>query len=213
MKTIKLAMMAVGLLPLAAAHATTVLNTGTPNGIGPAVNLDSGDWQAAEFSLSAGQTINGIQVYLNNSLDFPASVGDTFTVSLYDAGSSFTGNHPSLENTWSATYNGDGWNGVSGDLGLSGLTAGNYWVAFEIGASDTGGQFNLFQPAAGTGTPALGYAFASQGDYVLETAQNVTPFGVQVDVAPVPLPSSVLLLGGGLLAAGGLLRRRQPSLG
>ena len=151
MNTFKMTMLgglaAVSLAPLGA-QAAYLLDTGIPSGSGLPVVLDSNDYAAAEFSLSAGQTITSIQAYVTAGID---TSGDTFTISLYSDGS-LGGRNPTSVYSGQATYTADGWNGLTG-LDITGLTAGNYWVALEVnGSSDS--ALGLALPTGATGGSA-----------------------------------------------------------
>ena len=196
------ALTAVCLAPLGA-HAAFVLDTGTPT-TGPAlpVTLDGNDYYAAEFALGSSQAITSIQAYVTSGMDSP---GTTFTVALYSA-SDFGSRFSSPVFAEQATYQQDGWTGLTG-LNITGLAAGDYWAAVEVGASDSATGLALPQVAGGS-VAALAYAFNAGGGY---TSVGATPIGMQVEVAPVPLPGALLLLGSGLLGVGdigGAGRRR-----
>jgi len=105
-----------------------------------------------------------------------------------------------------ATYTTDGWTGLSG-VNFTSTTTGNYWVALEVGATDSATGLTLPQTAGGGTAPALAFAFNSGGGYATAGA---LPFGVQVDATtPVPLPAAVWLLGTGLIGLGSRARRRR----
>jgi hypothetical protein len=184
-----------------AANAAFVLDTGVPTGAGLPSTLDGNDYYAAEFTLGSGQTITGIQAYMTAGLDQP---GATFTVDLYSA-SDFGTRTASPVYSSQATFTADGWNGLS-NLNVSGLAAGNYWAALEVGASDSATGLELPVPGANGTVPALGYAFNAGSGY---TSVGAQPFGAEVTVAPVPLPAAVWLLGSGLLGLGAARRGRR----
>jgi hypothetical protein len=181
-----------------------VLDTGTPNNVGFPLSLDGTDFYAAEFSLGANSKITSIQGYITGG-DSGLS-GDTFTVALYSASGPFglTSHNATPVWTGQATFQGDGWNGLS-NLSVTGLAAGNYWAAFEVGASDS--TLGLFMPieAVGGSKPALGFAFNSGAGYQAMT----DGFGAQVSA--VPLPGALLLLMSGVAGLGGFTRRRAAT--
>jgi hypothetical protein len=189
-----------GFLVPGAAHAAFVLDTGVPTGAGMPVTVDRNDFYAAEFSLGSGQTITGIQDYMTAGLDQP---GATFTVALYSA-SDFGTRQATPVFSSQATYTADGWNGLS-NLQLSGLSAGNYWAAIEVGATDSATGLQLPVPAANGTVPALAYAFNAGSGYTTAGAQA---FGAQVSVAPVPLPAAIWLFGSALVGVGAAGRGR-----
>lgn len=184
------------------ASAALVLDTGTPTSMTMGSTLDGNDFYAAEFHLSSGSTINGIQAFITAGADQP---GDTFTMAIY--GSDLLTNR-SAQQLFSAqaTYTADGWTGLSG-VNFTSTAAGNYWVALEVGGADSAIGLTLPQTAGGGTAPALAFAFNSGGGYATAGA---LPFGVQVDATtPVPLPAAVWLLGTGLVGLGSRARRRR----
>ena len=193
------ALVAVCAAPLSA-QASFVLDTGVPSGSGLAANLDSSDYYAAEFTLGASETITSIESYVTAGADSP---GDTFTIALYSA-DDFGQRTSTPVFAGQATYEADGWTGLTG-LGLSGLAAGNYWAAVEVGSADSAFALGLPTPAAGGTAPALAYAFNSGPGY---TTVGAPAIGMEVQVAPVPLPGALLLFASGLLGLGGAARRR-----
>jgi hypothetical protein len=197
---------AVFLAP-AAANAAFVLDTGTPTAAalgssGTPLVLDGNDFYAAEFNLSAGQTVNSISAYLMAGLDSP---GDTFTIALYSA-SDFGNRNAVQQFAGQATYTADGWNGLTG-VNFTATTAGQYWAAVEVGAADTATGLDLPTPLAGGTAPARAFAYNAGSGY---TSAGALPFGIQVDATtPVPLPAAFWLLGSGTLGLGSMLRRRR----
>ena len=203
-KTVVMGALTAACLAPLGAHAAVILDTGTPTG-GLPVTLDGNDYYAAEFALGSSQAITSIQAYVTAGGDQP---GATFTVALYSA-SDFGGRNSSPVFAEQATYLQDGWTGLT-NLNITGLAAGDYWAAVEVGAGDLATGLGL-PTVAGGSVPALAYAFNAGGGY---TSAGATPIGMQVEVAPVPLPGALLLLGTGLLGVGGIggaARRRRAA--
>jgi MYXO-CTERM domain-containing protein len=191
------------------ASASLVLDTGTPTSSAMPMLLDGTDYYAAEFNLTAGQTVTGIQAYVEAGLDQP---GDTFTVALYGS-DLLTSRTPTQLIAGQATYQQDGWTGLSG-LSFTAATTGTYWAAFEVGSNDSAIGLALPSPTSGGTAPALDFASTSTGPGGYSD-QAAAPFGVQVtvaDAAPVPLPPAVWLFGTAMLGFGALVRRRRPAV-
>lgn len=195
-------LLAVLLAP--AANAALVLDTGTPTSMTMPMTLDSNDFYAAEFSLATTSSINSVSAYLLSGL---SQAGDTFTISIY-AGSSI-GRYSVADYSTQGTYGADGWNLTStSSLGWT-ESAGNYWVALEVGTSDSAKGLYLPTQLSGGTAPAQAFAFNSGGGYMTSGAM---PFGIQVDASAVPLPGAVWLLGSGVLGLGAVARRRRVAV-
>jgi hypothetical protein len=192
------------------ASASMVLDTGTPTSSAMPMVLDGTDYYAAEFNLTAGQTVTGIQAYVEQGFDQP---GATFTVALYGS-DLLSSRAPTQVVAGQATYQQDGWTGLTG-LDFTATTTGTYWAAFEVGPNDSAIGLALPSPSTGGTVPALDFAYSSAGSGSYSD-QGASPFGVEVtvaDVAPVPLPPAVWLFGSGVLGLGALRRRRRPAIG
>ncbi|MDE2595024.1 MAG: hypothetical protein KGL57_12380, partial [Burkholderiales bacterium] len=137
-------------LPLQAhASGSLTVNTAVPTGsLIMSNNVDSTDWLAERFTVSASTQIDSINAYLLSADTSGADIGKTFTIALY-GDSTYAGkllpslnfglpNHGQLFQT-SATYTADGWNGSSG-LNWS-IAAGSYWVALEVGSDPSNASF------------------------------------------------------------------------
>ena len=165
--------------------------------------LDTNDFYATEFSLGTGQVITGIQAYINGGSS--GAVGDQFTFHLYSADGSKGLPGTDLYSV-DATYLVDGWNGLS-NLNINGLTAGNYWLALEVGSSSsTAGLLLPIFSTAGT-KPALAYAFSTGSGYTAMTDENI---GLQVTA--VPEPAVFWLFGSSLLSFIFCVRRKANNL-
>jgi hypothetical protein len=202
---VALALAAVG--PGTAAASFFVLDTGsTPSG-GTSAVLSSANWYAAEFTLSAGQTITELSAYLTQGAGEP---GNTFTWDLYSASGAFinatNATRESPTDFATGTYELPGWTTTNVDWSPG---AGTYWIAMQVsGSTQTPGLDLPTESATNDGTvPALAFASATGSTtshkYVLETS---TPVGLEVTA--VPLPAAVWLLGSGLLGLVAMGRRR-----
>jgi hypothetical protein len=201
LKTTVLGAMATASLAPLGAHAALILDTGTPNAAAAgAASLDGNDFSAAEFALGASQTITSIRAFATAGADQP---GDTFTIALYSASDFGRFSQPVFSGQ--ATYEQDGWTGLT-NLDITGLAAGNYWAAVEVGSADSAIGLGLPAPATAGSAPALAYAFNAGSGY---STNGALPIGMQVEVAPVPIPGALLLFASGLLGLGGMSRRRS----
>jgi hypothetical protein len=198
-----------GALTLAAlpgiASAAFVLDTGTPTGT-TSVVLNSSGWYAAEFSVTAGETINSLSAYLTQG---EGTAGNSYTWDIYSTSGTFTGANreaPLFSTTGYFTAN--GWNTTS--VNWTPTTSGLYWVALQVSSStQTPGLDLPTESSTSTGTvPATAFASATGSStnqrYQLETAN---PVGLEVNA--VPLPAAAWLLGSGLIGFGARIRRRR----
>jgi hypothetical protein len=208
-KTVVMGALTAACLAPLGAHAAFVLDTGTTPAPGLAGALNEFSYSAAEFALGSSETITSIQAYVTAPSDQP---GATFTLALYSAAD--FGSRSSPVFSGQATYQQDGWTGLT-NLDITGLAAGDYWAAVEVQGIDVGGTdtaIGLALPQfAGGSVPALAYAFNDGSGYASAGASSI---GMQVEVAPVPLPGALLLLGSGLLGVGGIggaARRRRAA--
>lgn len=194
-----------------AAHATLVLDTGTPTGtaLTSPQTLDGNDFYAAQFTLAQGGTINSVNAFLTAGV---GSAGDTFTLAIYQDNGNGIDRYNTPIFTSQASYGADGWNTLAANMGL-GAAAGQYWVALEVGTET--GTVSTPDSANGLGVPggtltggtaaANAFAFNAGGGY---TTSGALPFGVQVDATTVPLPGSLWLTAAALLGVAGVARRR-----
>jgi hypothetical protein len=185
----------VATLPLQA-HAYDVVNTAVPgNGLFMSNTVDSGNWMAEKFSVSSATQIDSVLAYVLSN-DASADAGKSFTIALYADSS----NLPSLDFNainqgqlfqTTATYNADGWTGVSG-LNWS-INAGGYWIALE-GGSDVNSAMQLQAPT-GALPVAQAVAYYAGGQHYAATGLS-DAFGLHVTaVTPaVPEPGSLALM-------------------
>ena len=174
--------------------ADIIVDTGTPNQLGSAIMLSNGQWLAAEFTTTQAWQIDSLKGFINADTSNPEDA--TYTVAIYDNASN---NRPDTTNelfAQQATFGSDGWNGLQG-LNIA-LSAGTYWLAFEVRADDTLQGLmpvsapNPVQTASNDATANFGY---------IPTTGSAYNFGVQISA--VPVPPSLLLFASGLLAMGG----------
>ena len=176
-------------LAAASAEAAFVLDTGIPDNSKLPLLLDGNDFAAAEFALTAGQTLTSIEGFIKGGSG--SNAGDTFTIAIYAADGS-AGLPGTVVTSLQGSYQADGWNGLN-NLNISGFSTGNYWVAFEVGGGDTATDLQLPIVATNGSVPAAAYAFNAGGGYHPMSGEN---FGVQI--AAVPLPAAAWLFASAL---------------
>jgi hypothetical protein len=175
------------LLMVGASQATTLIDTGTPDGTAFAGVVDSSDFLAVQFNATDAWRIDGLVAYLTGG-----QVGDHVALSLYrDAVTHVPGE---LIASTTVSFNADGWNGASG-LGWQLASGSSYWVGVE----GVDGYFNA--PAGGLSMPGA-TAFADGSHQGAYQAYPSIQFGLQVTGA-VPEPGSLALLLAGLVVVGG----------
>jgi hypothetical protein len=207
------AIAAVCLLP-GIANASFVLDTGTPiiNTSTAELSVTSAFFDAAEFAITAGQTVTSLSVYLNDT--GADNTGATFTLAIYPltsipgAARNRTGAGAAVD-TVTASYGGSGWNTFA--TSWTPTTSGDYWLSVEVDSGNTAKGLELPEETTATlatGTvAAINYATASSGVY---TESGALPFGAQITA--VPLPTPIWLLGSAVLGLGGMARRRRPGI-
>jgi hypothetical protein len=202
------------------ANASFVLDTGTPTSTsGPAL-LNSSQWLAGEFAVTAGEDITSLSAYLTQGA---GQVGDTFNFDIYSNSGFINGRSYGNSLVYSATgtYTASGWNTTA--VNWVPTATGSYWLALQL----TSGNKNVSNPSgraeqgldasveasATTGTvPALGFAYLGSGTLGQYTTAGASPIGLQINAAPVPLPAAVWLLGSAVAGLGAMQRRRRQPM-
>ncbi|WP_342616648.1 PEP-CTERM sorting domain-containing protein [Rhodoferax sp. GW822-FHT02A01] len=187
------------LLSVNVAHAELAVNTGTPDNTGSQIAVDSADWLAGQVTFNQAYQVNSISAYLDQL--FPG--GNDFSITLYSNTSANKVGSQLYSST--ATFTGTGWNGAS-NLNWT-VDSGTYWIGLEV--SDTQGS-NLVAPQIATGTPLTRTAITSGNGYDShQSGASAYQFGLRVDVAPVPEPTSVAMLLAGIGLIGVALKKRN----
>jgi hypothetical protein len=190
----------VALLTAGAAHAATVVDTGTPDNTGSLLLLDGNDWLAGQVTFNQDLQINSVQVYLDDLF----GVGGNFNVALYSDNGNKIGSQLFSD---VATYGSTGWNGLS-NLNWA-VSSGKYWVGIEV---DAASSTNLVAPQFVTNqlaNTAVSWDGGSSYTYrnVSGTGLNSNlSFGLQIAAVPEPETYAMFLLGLGLV---GLRARRK----
>ena len=194
----------VGLSGAAGEARAYILDTGTPTGSSELV-LSTAESFAAEFYISAGETVTNLAAWLEPS----TGNGNSFEFEIFSNSPTFLGSRSptevySVSATVTATSGTPGWNSAAASWAPQ--TSGDYWLA--ILETNTGTTLDVQSEAStSTGTaPAL--AFASTNTPGTRYAAFTTGIGLQVTA--VPLPAAAWLLASGLGGLG-LLRRRRLS--
>ena len=204
MRTSSFASLAAALLLAVAssAHATRVVDTGTPNnGEVGAYTFDATDFYAGQVTFASNARIDAVFAHI-----LGGTAGETFTIALYDDNASHLPG--ALLQSVTATFGSDGWNGASALSGWN-VSAGSYWIALELGFDDTLGQGSITGALLDRGVPSpLAHtAFNPGGGY----QPGQLDFGLRVDatVASIPEPETYLMMVAGLAAITAAGRRRR----
>jgi hypothetical protein len=194
---ISLALAAAFVLPQMA-NAQYLLDTGTPTQFAAPLSIASTGGDAVEFSLTAGQSLQQIALYLT-----PGSgnyQNQYLTLNLFNVNLT-TATSPSALTSFQLEYTASGWNSTS--TSYVAPTTGDYWLT--LATSSSGYTFDAPEEATQpTGTvPAIEFATKGSRTY---SVNNSASFGIQIGFASVPEPSSWALA---LLCVGffALLRR------
>lgn len=193
--------------PVAHAQSFNLVQTSTPTGGAIGANsLSDTAWLAERFETTGNVRIDSVMAYLLSD-DASGDLGKSFTLALY----ADINNLPSLDFNAtnngklfqaSATYNGDGWNGLS-QLNWQ-LGAGKYWLAVEAGSGPNDAGWLL----APVGTqPSTNVALWSGGQHYAAIGSSDT-FGLAIVATPVPEPTGLALMLGGLGVVSLVARRR-----
>ena len=208
MKKKMLAGLAIGLLVLGMvtmAQGAIIVDTGeVPAGGEVALSYNNPtQWLAGQFSITQSYTITDVQGYIRQTSWSPG----TLTLSIYGDGGiipdtstvlfrgQFTVPHPGFYG-----YAHD-WFGIS-EMNLD-LSAGNYWVAFEVRAGDT---FDHGAMRYGAPEPLDAYAVYNP-NYSSDYFSHGFDVGVKIQGNSVPLPAAVWLLGSGLIGFVGIRKK------
>jgi hypothetical protein len=201
MKNLAMALRWVVLLALSISYqakADLIVDTGVPNSLGFPPTLSSGQWLAAKFITNQDWHIASLEGFLNAGTGTVAN--STFTVVVYGDSAHLpdTGNELFAQQ---ASFANDGWNGVHGlDLALS---AGSYWLAFEVRGPDS---FEGVLPVYVANPLATAWNDPSSNDGYNPASGTAFNFGVRI--SSVPVPASVWLFVSGLFAVARLNKRQ-----
>jgi hypothetical protein len=186
------------------AFAGVIVDTGASQAYNTSYWLSTSQWLAAEYELGSDSYITGLYGWMTNQ----GNTGQNFTISIYgdggevpDTGSLLYSNSGSISGT-NTQANWEGyditWTDPLGNTGLF-LSAGTYWIAFELRTINYNNPYDGNMPLAAL-NPLDNYAFNPGRSWI---AYDDLQLGVQIlgnpaGAAPVPEPATALLLGLGL---------------
>jgi len=199
------------LLSISSAQAALVVDTGAGSSTSGGTSLVSSQWLAGQFTLSESYTINSVEGW------FGKGAQGTVTSAIYnDAGSGipdggalfaqqFILDTPDNIGTF-----GNAWDGAYGLNWM--ITAGTYWLAFEVRTGDTG---NGWMPSEGSGalSPLANYALGSATTWLGQP--STIAWGMRIDAtegitpSAAPVPAAVWLFGTALIGMFGFNKRRK----
>jgi hypothetical protein len=199
------AVVAIFTLPTIASAGLVIVNTGTPTGTGAPALLYSAQSLAAEFHVSAGESIGTLSAYLTKGTAAP---GDTFVFDIYQTLPTSSNRNPPLLYSLTEKWEQNGWNTATADW--TPATTGNYWLVLKQPVSGRGSwQFDA-PPLASSSTgnpPALGFEFAGSSGFF--SATNAPTFGLEITAAAEPSSVALALVWPVFLAY--VRRRRKAS--
>lgn len=193
--------------------AATIVDTGAGNSLGSGgYTLSTSQWLAAEFDLDQDYHITGLYGWMANN----NQTGKHFTISIYGDGgeipdtSNLLYSNSAMISGTNGQANWEGyditWTDANGNTGQF-LTAGTYWIAFELRTINYSDPYAGYMP--NDAPNELGNeAFNSTGSW---SEHDDLSLGVQVfgTAAPVPEPTAMILFGFGLLGLVGVSRRKK----
>lgn len=209
-----------------AAYGATLIDTGAPiidlSPGGPStfgLRLFDQQYLAGKIVLTQSVSITGIEAFMGDG-----GIGGTATIALYPNSSLDPQGFPipdtnveqfsqaisvmDLNPLSTASYY--GWQGASG-LNWN-LSAGSYWISFEVRAGQTYDGAFITQSATGVPNPLPDYAFwypPNNGWLNAHDSWGMRVFGEATSTSPVPLPASAWLLLSGLATLAASARRKR----
>jgi hypothetical protein len=182
------------------ASAQFLLDTGTPTQFTSPLSVSSASSYGVEFSLTAGESLQQIALYLT-----PGSQNyqnQYLTLNLYNVNLT-TATNPSVLQSFQLQYTASGWNSTA--TSYVAPATGTYWLTVQTASSG----YTLDAPEEATqptGTvPAIEFAVKGTRTY---TVNNSASFGIQIGTAPEPSSWALGLLAFGFLAFLGIRSRR-----
>lgn len=186
------------------ASADTIVDTGAGStDVRTGYHIKADQWLSAEFTIDFDYTITDIMGWLSIGRE-----GD-LTISIYGDDGDVPDVNDKLFTTsvfLTTTPDSAGWHGISGiEWDLS---AGTYWVAFEVLNT------NLFAYANKNliPEPLDNYAIRNSSSSYSWTSDSHLDIGVKIganqNLSTVPEPATILLLGSGLIGIAGLSRKK-----
>lgn len=184
--------------------------------------LSATQWVAGQFSITENYTITSITGAIGTGV---GSAGDSYslTLVLYSNDTSvLSGGLPGVElysSGFSTPYG--GWIDLGGGSytvpwrGLSGLNwdvaPGTYWAAFEIRPGDTfnGGISTAVADPLGNYAVAATHSSLNYYEYDSGIYPDDLDAAFKIEGDPVPIPSTISLLGLGILGFAGIVRRKK----
>lgn len=199
---------------VSSAYADTIVDTGP--GLGTSFNWTlsnetpgvTDQWLAAEFTLTQDYYITDLFGWLHNN----GQTGNKFTITIYgdggdipDSGNLIYSNSAIVAGT-EGQANWEGYH-ISYGNGLE-LAQGTYWIAYEIRPNNYANHYTGFMPSPST-SPLVNEAFINSSGWIGYDDLNLGVKILGTPNAPVPEPTTMLLMGTGLAGLIGARRKKN----
>lgn len=180
------------------AQAVSIVDTGAGSTTSGGSSLNSGQWQAGQFTIANSYTVTSVEGWLGKTVEGNVTAaiytdnGTGVPISELFSQQFLLDNPSSGNNTW------------DGAFGLSwALASGTYWLSFEVRSGDTG-QGYMPENLDGAPNPLADYAIWNGSQWISQDSSRA--LGMRINA--IPIPAAIWLFGSGLLGLVGIARKK-----